>query len=71
MYYNKKTEEVFEELKTSTLGLKQNEIEKREKKYGKNILPKKQKESILITFLKCFKNPIIILLLLILTCWLV
>ena len=62
MYYNKKIEDTLKELKTSESGLTENEVEKRIQKYGKNIIPKKEKESIFSIFLKSFKNPIIILL---------
>ena len=63
MYYNKKIEDILNELKTSKSGLNDKEVEKRINKYGKNILPKKKKESVISIFFKAFKNPIIILLL--------
>lgn len=62
MYYNKTVKEVEEELKTSNEGLRFSEIQKRIKKYGKNLLPKKEKDSILKLFLNEFKDPMIILL---------
>jgi len=63
MHYNKKVEDIINELKTNETGLTEIEVEKRIEKYGKNIIPKKQKESLFSIFLKSFKNPIIILLL--------
>ena len=63
MYYNKSAEDILKELETSESGLTEQEAANRIRKYGKNILPKKQKESIITIFFKAFKNPIIILLL--------
>jgi Ca2+-transporting ATPase len=47
--------EVLEILETDFLGLKQEEVEKRLKKYGKNILPE-EKKSLWFIFLNQFKN---------------
>jgi len=63
MYYNKKIIEIEEELQTSNEGLTNEEVTKRQEKYGRNILPKKQKDSIFKIFFNSFKDPIIILLL--------
>ena len=63
MYYNKKIEDILNELKTSKEGLNDKEVEKRINKYGKNVLPKKKKESVISIFFNSFKDPIIILLL--------
>ena len=63
MYYNKKIEEIEEELQTSSEGLTNEEIIKRQEKYGRNILPKKPKDSVIKIFFNSFKDPIIILLL--------
>ena len=63
MYYNKKVEEIEEELQTSNVGLTNEEVIKKQKKYGRNILPKKEKDSIVKIFFNSFKDPIIILLL--------
>ena len=46
MFYNKKEQEIFEELNTSLQGLTQEEAEKRIVEYGKNILPQKPKDKI-------------------------
>ncbi len=63
MYYNQSIEEVEKDLKTSHHGLKTDEILKRSQKYGKNILPKKEKDSIFKIFFNEFKDPMIVLLL--------
>ena len=63
MYYNKKIEDIFDELKTDIDGLNDKEVEKRIQKYGRNVLPKKQKDSVFKIFVNEFKDPIIILLL--------
>ncbi|MBQ2873204.1 MAG: HAD-IC family P-type ATPase [Bacilli bacterium] len=63
MYYNKKIKEIEKELNTNIDGLSSKEVEKRIKKYGKNTLPKKKKDSIFKIFFNEFKDPIIILLL--------
>ncbi len=54
-FHSLKIEEVLEILKTDFLGLKQEEVEKRLKQYGKNILPE-EKKSLWFIFLKQFKN---------------
>ena len=63
MYYNKKIKDIEKELNTSVDGLTNEEANQRIEKYGKNILPKKKKDSIIKIFLTEFTNPIIILLL--------
>jgi len=63
MYYNKKIEDIESELHTNIDGLTDKEVEKRIKKYGRNTLPKKKKDSVLKIFFSEFKDPIIILLL--------
>ena len=63
MYYNKKTEDIEKELNTSSNGLNSKEASKRKEKYGRNIIPKKEKDSIIKIFFNEFKDPIIILLL--------
>ncbi|MDO4526961.1 MAG: HAD-IC family P-type ATPase [Candidatus Saccharibacteria bacterium] len=61
--YHKTIKEIKAELGTSSEGLTTDEVHKRAKKYGKNILPKKEKDSIWKIFLREFKDPMIILLL--------
>ena len=63
MYYNKKIEEIEKELQTSNEGLTNEEVAKRQEKHGRNILPKKEKDSVIKIFFNSFKDPIIILLL--------
>ena len=63
MYYNKNIDEIEKELQTSNKGLTNEEVKKRQEKYGYNILPKKKKDSIVKIFFNSFKDPIIILLL--------
>ena len=63
MFYNKEKIEMFEELNTSFDGLTNKDANERIKKYGKNILPKKKKDSVFKIFFNEFKDPIIILLL--------
>lgn len=63
MYYNKNIEDVLKELQTSNIGLTKKETIERQQKYGKNTLPKKEKDSILKIFFNEFKDPMVILLL--------
>ena len=63
MYYKKTIEEIEKELNTNINGLETNEVKKRQEKYGKNILPKKKKDSVFKIFINEFKDPILILLL--------
>ena len=63
MYYNKDIETIEKELNTSNQGLSKNEVIKRQEKYGKNILPKKESDSIFKIFFSEFKDPMVILLL--------
>ena len=63
MYYNKDIEEIEKELETSNKGLSKEEALKRQQKYGKNTLPKKEQDSILKIFFNEFKDPMVILLL--------
>lgn len=63
MYYNKSVCDVYKELGVSNNGLSSEEVIIRQKKYGKNILPKKKQDSLLKIFFSEFKEPMIILLL--------
>ena len=51
-WYKMTKEELFDELNTTEIGLTSKESAKRLEKYGKNILPKKEKESIFKIFLR-------------------
>lgn len=62
MYYNKNIREIEQELGTSNKGLTTEEAHRRLRKYGKNVLPRKEKESIFKIFFNEFKDPMIILL---------
>lgn len=62
-WYSQTKSEVLTNLKTTESGLTTKECQKRIIKYGKNILPKKQKESILKIFIRELMNPIELLLL--------
>lgn len=63
MYYIKTIEEIKQELKTNDKGLTKKEALSRNQKYGKNVLPKKETDSIIKIFLNEFKDPMVILLL--------
>lgn len=61
-YFSKTKEQLFEEFKTSLKGLEKSEVEARLKKYGKNNLVEKEKESILRIFFNQFKDSLVIIL---------
>ncbi|MDR0978515.1 MAG: HAD-IC family P-type ATPase, partial [Lachnospiraceae bacterium] len=62
-WFNKTTEEVTEELKTNVeLGLTEQEVVKRQEKYGLNELKAKKKKTLLQKFLAQFKDFMIIIL---------
>ena len=63
MFYNKDIKEIEKELETDGNGLSHKEEKVRIKKYGKNILPKKKKDSIFKIFFNELKDPIVLLLL--------
>lgn len=63
MYYNKEINEIKKILNIDDSGLTKNEALNRQKKYGKNILPKKKKDNVLKIFFNEFKDPMILLLL--------
>lgn len=56
-YYDIETDMVLKELKSRKTGLKKEEIEESQKKYGKNELPKKKQESALKIFFSQFADP--------------
>ena len=62
MFYNKKIEDIEKELETNINGLNSKEVQIRLKKYGKNILPKKKKDSVFKIFFNELKDPIVLLL---------
>lgn len=63
MFYNKNIDELENELQTSNKGLTNEEVNIRQQKYGKNILPKKESDSIFKILFDEFKDPMLILLL--------
>ncbi|MBR2543058.1 HAD-IC family P-type ATPase [Candidatus Saccharibacteria bacterium] len=63
MFYNKSIKETEIELETNSKGLTNQEAKARQERYGKNILPKKKKDSILKIFFSEFKDPMVLLLL--------
>ncbi len=62
-YYSKNKEEVLKSLETSAEGLSTTEASARLEKYGENKLAEGKKTSILVRFLKQFKDVMIIVLL--------
>ncbi|GIV27435.1 MAG: ATPase [Bacteroidia bacterium] len=61
-YYQLTKEEVLRYLQTSAEGLSFNEIEKRRKRFGKNILDEKKKKTALQLFIHQFKDIMILIL---------
>ena len=64
MFYNEEIEKIEKRLNTSSEGLTSEQATGRLKKYGKNMLPRKERDSIYKIFFKEFLDPMIILLLL-------
>ena len=63
MWHTLKTVEVEEGLCTDIVnGLAEDEVKKRQEKYGKNVLKEKKKESIIVKFVKQFNDFMIIVL---------
>lgn len=62
MYYNEEIKKVYAELNSGETGLHPDEAKDRLKKYGKNILPKKKRPSLLKLYINEFKSPIEIIL---------
>lgn len=63
MFYNKDISDIKKELELDSDGLIDDEVIRRQNKYGKNVLPKKKSDSIIKIFLKEFNDPILMLLL--------
>ena len=61
-YYSNKINEIYEKLNTKREGLSSKKAKELLERYGKNELPKKEKESIFELFISQFKNPIEIIL---------
>ena len=63
MWHTLKPVEVEEGLCTDIVnGLAEDEVKKRQEKYGKNVLKEKKKESIIVKFVKQFNDFMIIIL---------
>mgnify|MGYP003196656823 CR=1 FL=1 len=63
MWYTKSVQEVARELRTNMkFGLKESDIEEREKQFGKNKIKEGKKEGLLIKFVKQFNDFMIIIL---------
>lgn len=63
--YNKKINDVFEEFSTNQNGLKENEIENRLLKYGRNEIEEAKKKSKIARFLEQFNDMMIIILIIV------
>ena len=63
IWHNLSAEKIFEILETNEQGLNEQEIKKRQKKYGLNKLPEKKPVSSFKIFLSQFKSPLIYILL--------
>jgi len=61
-FWNKKSEEVLAELKTSASGLSEQEAKNRLSIYGRNYLPKREKKEFITILISQFKNPLIAIL---------
>ena len=61
-YYQEEINEVLEKLKTTRNGLTSEEVAKRQKRYGKNELPKKKQDGIFKIFSRQILDPIVIIL---------
>ena len=62
MYYQKNIPTVLKECQSSMEGLSSDDIQKRQEKYGYNVLDEKKKESPLMIFLKQFQDLLVIIL---------
>lgn len=61
-YYSKSTEEIFTNLKTSEVGLSSLDAKRRLERYGLNTIPRKEKDGLLLIFIKEIIDPIVLLL---------
>ena len=58
-YYKSDIENIYKTLESSSLGLKEENIEKKINRYGLNELPKKKKENIFKQVFNQINDPII------------
>lgn len=61
-YFSKSTEEIFTNLKTSEVGLSSLDAKRRLERYGLNTIPRKEKDGLLLIFIKEIIDPIVLLL---------
>ena len=61
-FYQKESKEILDELNTTTSGLNSKEVEKRQEKYGLNVLPEAPRPSGFQIFLNQFKDLIVLIL---------
>ena len=61
-FYQKESKEILDELNTTTSGLDSKEVEKRQEKYGLNVLPEAPRPSGFQIFLNQFKDLIVLIL---------
>lgn len=61
-YFSKNIDEVFTNLRTSEAGLSSHDVKKRIEKYGYNTIPRKEKDGLLLIFIKEIIEPIVLLL---------
>jgi P-type Ca2+ transporter type 2C len=62
-WHSLEIEKVMEKLSAKEHGLTADEVEKRQEKYGKNVLPEKGGKNVILLFLKQFKDFLILILL--------
>ena len=62
-FHTKNIEQTFSILETNSAGLKSEEVNKRQEKYGLNILPSEPDMTLFVHFIQQFKSPIIYVLL--------
>jgi len=61
-YFSKSVDELYTNLKTSYNGLSNYDVKRRIEKYGYNVIPRKEKESIFKIFIGQILDPIVLLL---------
>ncbi len=62
MYHNQSIEQIKEKLKTNENGLNEEEVLKRQKENGRNVIPTSPKKTILNIFIEQFMSPIVFIL---------
>lgn len=62
MSYDEDIEDILKKLDTNIDGLSDNIVKKRQLEFGKNVLPRKKKDSLLKIFVSQLFDPIVILL---------